>query len=141
MNEHEQILTSILDCRRIDLYIDQKILSSKQKKQFDDMLERRARGEPLQYIIGESPFINVTLQTDERALIPRPETEILAEVVLKSIEEVLASSNQKTFHILDLGTGSGNIAIFLAKSIPNIKIVALDQSFNAIRYNCVIRPI
>jgi len=129
MTEQELMLISILNCRRVDLYTQKKTLSDNQKKDFQKMQERRKKGEPLQYIVGSCEFMGLTLFVDERVLIPRPETELLAELVADRINKIQSG---KTLSILDLGTGSGNIAISLAKSVNDCCVTAVDISEKAI---------
>ena len=107
MNERELILTSILHCRRTDLYSADIKLSRDQQQSFDSILKRRAEGEPLQYLLGECEFMGLTFKVDRNTLIPRPETEILVESVLNKADDFV----QAELNILDLGTGSGNIAV------------------------------
>jgi len=128
MNELEQILTSLLDCRRIDLYVDKKSLTSKEKEKLSLVLKRRKEGEPLQYLLGFAEFMGLKIFVNPSVLIPRPETELLVETAL---EEIKLRQSQAP-HILDIGTGSGNIAIVLAKHIPGAKITATDISKEAL---------
>ena len=93
MTENELMLTSILDCRRIDLTVDPKPLTPAQQSRYDQMQLRRLHGEPLQYIIGETCFMGIPLAVDERVLIPRPETEILVELAIKRL---IAQRSRKT---------------------------------------------
>ena len=126
MIESEQILMSVLNCRRIDLHVDRKPLSAGQEKQYQEMLAKRAAGQPLQYLIGHCDFMGIKILVDPRVLIPRPETEILVDLAIQKI---------KTFgliKILDLGTGSGNIAIALAKNIPFAHVTTDDISKDAL---------
>ncbi len=83
-------------------------------------IERRANGEPLAYIVGEKEFWSLTFKVNKHVLIPRPETELLVELALKQIE------NKKSASILDLGTGSGAIAIAIAKQRPDCRLTATD---------------
>lgn len=129
MTEQELILTHLLECRRVDLYTQPIELSEKESLLLNQILKRRAKGEPLQYILGECEFMGLPFKVDSRVFIPRPETEILVEEVTSIIRKHFAHSMP---HILDLGTGSGNIAISLAKSIPQSKIVSVDISADAI---------
>ena len=94
-----------------------------------NLVQRRGNGEPIQYIIGKEQFCSLSLKIDNRVLIPRPETEIL---VNKAIIEIKKFKNQKNIQCLDVGTGSGAIAISIAKEIDNINIVATDISTNAL---------
>jgi len=123
MDEKDQILISILKCRRVDLAISPKKLTAAQGSRFNKMVRRRAQGEPLQYVIGQSDFMGTILSVDKRVLIPRPETELLVEF---AIEKIKLTRTDHALRILDLGTGSGNIAITLAKHIPSSSITALD---------------
>ncbi len=128
MTEEELMLSSLLDCRRIDLYVDPKPLSLRQEKKLIQMQLRRRQGEPLQYIVGSVEFMGLNFVVDSRVLIPRPETEILLERVL-TLAQQLRSPHLR---ILDLGTGSGNIAISLAKFIDSSSVTAIDISPEAI---------
>lgn len=123
MTEDEIMLMTIRQCRRVDLVADAKELTVPQRIRYQNMQVRRAQGEPLQYILGHCDFMGIPLSVDERVLIPRPETEILAEL---AIEKAKLLQPKKMLHVLDLGTGSGNIAIALAKNITNVKITAVD---------------
>jgi release factor glutamine methyltransferase len=87
---------------------------------------RRARREPIQYITGETEFYNVTIKCDPRALIPRPETEVLVEAVIARMD------TDRPARILDIGTGSGNIAIALVRNIGGSRVTGIDVSGEAI---------
>jgi release factor glutamine methyltransferase len=93
---------------------------------YNKLIRKRATKYPLQYIIGEVEFYNVNLKVDERALIPRPETEILVETALEILRD------KRSAEILDIGTGSGNIAIAIAKNLVNVSVTAVDISKSAI---------
>jgi len=93
---------------------------------FYELIERRCSHYPLQYLIGEVEFYNVKLKIDDRALIPRPETEILVENVLTHLKKINYP------YVLDIGTGSGNIAAALAFNIDDIRITAVDISRDAL---------
>lgn len=123
MTEDEWMLTSVLDCRRVDLVANPKGLTDAQKSRYEQMRARRAQGEPLQYIVGTCDFAGIPLSVDARVFIPRPETEILAAT---AIEKAGTLTRRDTLSALDLGTGSGNIAIALAKNIADAAITALD---------------
>jgi len=127
MTEDELILTHILQCTRSEFYLRNPQLTENQKKQFEFYKERRRRGEPLQYILGVCDFMGLVLKVDHRVLVPRPETEGLVDEAINKI------SNIKTLlRILDLGTGSGNIAIAIAKFIPKAIVTTVDVSSNAL---------
>ena len=117
----EQLLGHVLGLKRIDLYLQfEKPISIQEREVYKTLLLRRASHEPLQYILGETEFMSLSFKVTPDVLIPRPETEILVE---KIVEEVGAEEEPK---ILDIGTGSGNIAISLAKYLTTVKIVAVD---------------
>jgi len=125
MTEQELILTSLLGCRRIDLYVDRPSMDETCHKRFEEILARRQAGEPLQYILGSCDFMGFTLKVDERVLIPRPETELLIEYVLN---QARGWPEGKPLDVLDVGTGSGNIAISIARQLPSSRVVAVDVS-------------
>ena len=129
MNETESMLTSILDCERIDLLVNPKPLTPDQQMRFDEMKRAYAAGEPLQYVIGHCEFMGLKLFVDSRVLIPRPETEILTDLVIQKIKTL---SLNRPVKVLDLGTGSGNIAISIAKNIPNCFVQTVDISIDAL---------
>jgi release factor glutamine methyltransferase len=105
-------------------------LERKQSTQVSRILKRRISGEPLQYILGSTEFMGLEFKVDPRALIPRPETEILVSTAL----EKLNSRGQVLPHkILDLGTGSGCIAVAIAKLLPQALIWATDISAGALQ--------
>ncbi len=125
----ELLLASVLRCKRIDLYLrfDQPVQDT-DVDAFRALFKRRLRNEPLQYILGETEFMGFRFEVDPRVLVPRPETEHL-------IEEVVAlsrSNPSKISQILDVGTGSGNIAIALAKLIPEVTVCTIDASRDAL---------
>ena len=129
MTETELMLTEVLQCRRVDLLAEQTSLTPEQEERLQEMKRRRHEGEPIQYIIGHTDFMNTKIFVDERVLIPRPETEILADLAIKYCQQHFSN---RTVHILDIGTGSGNIAIALAKNLASTKVTAIDISQEAL---------
>lgn len=123
----ELLLADVLNYKRLDLYTNfEQPLKEDEINKYREYIRQRAHFEPLQYIIGKTEFFGLTFKVNKNVLIPRPETEILVEKILekfKIYDEV---------NILDIGTGSGNIAITLAKNLPNSKITAIDKSKEAI---------
>ncbi|ABB44597.1 Modification methylase HemK [Sulfurimonas denitrificans DSM 1251] len=98
----------------------------KEVKEIEKLLEwaqRRAKNEPLEYIVGSVSFYSEEFYIDSGALIPRPETELLIDEVLKNIED-----KNSPLNIVEVGVGSGIISIILAKSLPNAKFIAVDIS-------------
>jgi len=100
--------------------------SVQQRTLFDSSLERRSKGEPLAYIVGSKEFWSLDFMVNSDVLIPRPETELLVELTLNVIAEL------KTPRVLDLGTGSGAIAISIYKERNDCELIATDNSLEAI---------
>lgn len=123
-SDAEWIYSICLDIPRSELINDRRVLPSERKK-LDKMLSERLTGRPLWYITGDTEFCDVTIKVDERALIPRPETEELAD---RAIHEVKA---HKCKSVLDVCTGSGCIAVAIAKG-TKANVSATDLSAEAI---------
>ena len=124
----EIMLDYILKCKRLQLYLSfDRPLNENEKNLYREFLQRRVNHEPVQYITGIVGFYGLEFQVNKSVLIPRPETEILVETIIENTNE-----NEET-NILDIGTGSGNIAITLAKHLPNSKITAIDKSKDALK--------
>lgn len=102
------------------------------RRAFEAMLERRARGEPVAYLLGAWEFWSLPLQVDPNTLVPRPETELLVELALARIDALAAAGNSAP-RVLDLGTGSGAIALAVAHSRPATHISATDVCPAALR--------
>lgn len=120
------LIAHVLGLKRLELYLDiDRPLTEAQLDQLRPLVKRRGEREPLQYILGETDFCGMRLKVDARALIPRPETEELVE----HIRERLSTEPER---ILDLGTGSGAIAIALARLYPKAETTAVDQSAEAL---------
>lgn len=105
-------------------------------RHFDQMIERRLRGEPLQYVLGEWSFRTVELMVDRRVLIPRPETEIVVERALAELDRLARSRAARGgpggFRVADLGTGSGAIALSVAVERADTEVWATDVSDDAL---------
>ena len=115
------------DCARALLYAElDRELNDEQLAAFDANLARREQREPLAYVLGEWGFRRLTLKTDRRALIPRPETEIVVERALDHIRGI------EEPRVLDVGTGTGAIALAIADEAPTARITAVDLSPDAL---------
>jgi len=125
--EGEILLRYLLAIDRAGLFSDlDRELSPRQKKEFAGLLERRLSGEPAAYITGHREFYGLDFEVDQHVLIPRPETELLVELALKT-----ARSHNMT-KIADIGTGCGAIAISLAVHLPGAVLYATDISPEAL---------
>ena len=121
----EYLLAEALGKRRLDLYLDyDQGLPEQILEPLRDKVRRRSEGEPLQHLLGSWEFYGRRFKTDRRALIPRPETERLAELILSRIAVVTSARTR----LADVGTGSGVLAITLALERPSLEIVATDLS-------------
>lgn len=107
-------------------------LKKSEEKKFKDFIRRRTLGEPVSYILGRKEFFGLEFKVKKNTLIPRPETEILVEKVIEFIKISDFDFRISNF-ICDIGTGSGAIAIALAKNLPRAKIIATDISAAALK--------
>jgi release factor glutamine methyltransferase len=115
------------DCARALLYAElDREMSDEQLDAFEANVARREQREPLAYILGEWGFRRLTLKTDRRALIPRPETEMVVERALEHVRDV------DDPEVLDVGTGTGAIALAIADELPSARVIAMDVSEDAL---------
>jgi release factor glutamine methyltransferase len=123
----ELLLAHTLGRHRIELYTDfDRPLSGEELDAYREAVARRARHEPVAYILGEWGFRRLTLNVDRRALIPRPETEIVVERALLHLKGI------DTPAVLDVGTGTGAIALAIADEHPGARVTAIDVSAEAL---------
>ncbi|MFA5839195.1 MAG: peptide chain release factor N(5)-glutamine methyltransferase [Candidatus Margulisiibacteriota bacterium] len=130
--EAEILLAHALNFKRIDLYVQhEKVLSSEELARFKGFVERRLQHEPIAYITGFQPFMGLDFIVTRDTLIPRPETEKLVETAI----DFFSTPNSPLptpYLIADIGTGSGAIAISLAKFLPQVKVFGIDISAAAL---------
>tara|TARA_B100001250_G_scaffold369569_1_gene353134 strand:- start:454 stop:1302 length:849 start_codon:yes stop_codon:yes gene_type:complete len=127
-NEIELIIRFVLKIKRIDIYLNfDRVLIKKELELIKKFIKRRIRKEPIQYITNLSEFYGIEFFVNEHVLIPRPETEKLIELAKKKLKLV------KNPTILDIGTGSGCIAITMALEKVGCKVMGIDISDNAIK--------
>jgi release factor glutamine methyltransferase len=123
----ELLLAGTLGLKRLDLYLQHdRPLRADEMAEFKARLLRRAKREPLQYIDGTAAFRHLVLRVDRRVLIPRPETELLVQAVLDW------AAGREALAALDVGTGSGAIALALASEGPFARVLAVDVSAGAL---------
>lgn len=126
--EARSLLASVLDCDTSHLIAhDDALLSASQHAVYTQALQRRASGEPLAYIVGWREFYGLQLKVNPAVLIPRPETELLVDLALSLLPESAVA------RVLDLGTGSGAIALALLSRHAQLHAVATDLSADALR--------
>ena len=124
----EHLLAHVLRRKRIDLYLDfERHLNEAELAPLRQLVRRRAEGEPLQHLLGTVEFCGLTFLSDRRAMVSRPETEQLVELLISNFE-----SDLSTGRIVDVGTGSGVIALSLAAKLPSAEILAVDVSDDAL---------
>ncbi len=124
------LLQHYLNLSKTDILLDNSI---SQSFDFQKVIERLKSNEPVQYIIGETEFYGRKFKVTPNTLIPRPETEELVQLVVGSWQSEVGSVSQSLINILDLGTGTGCIAISLACELPNAQVYAYDISQEALK--------
>ncbi len=126
----EHLLAFILKRKRIELYLEfERVLTEAELTPLRGLVRRRGQGEPLQHLLGTVEFAGQTFVCDKRALVPRPETEQLVELLQSKIGSASAGWKSK---ILDVATGSGVIALSLAAKFPEAEITATEISDDAL---------
>lgn len=123
----ELLLADILKCKRLELYLMyDRPLTEKELSEYREYLKRRSTFEPAQYIIGTVDFYGLEFKVSPAVLIPRPETEILVENVINSVNK------EDELQIMDIGSGSGNISIAIAVNLANAYVTGIEISESAI---------
>lgn len=149
--EVQCLLQHVLHVARVYLLAhSERVLSDAELNQYTEFKQRRLQGEPIAYILGEREFFGLNFKVSNATLIPRPDTELLVELALQHISSVQTASFSRPdappltlageglgervnkLHILDLGTGSGAIALAIAHALPQVKVIASDASIAAL---------
>lgn len=127
----EVLLAHLLDMDRVQLYVNfERVLTATELAAYKKLIQRRTGGEPVAYITGTREFYSLSFKVGPGVMVPRPETEILVEAVVS--RQLTVDSGGSQVRILDIGAGSGNIAISLAKKNPRYFITAIDKSMAAL---------
>lgn len=120
------IIKTVINARGLQAFsLPETRVSGKQAKKVEVICRELKRGKPIQYVLGETDFYNCTIRLDSSTLIPRPETEELVDLIIKENRGFTGS-------VLDIGTGSGCIAVSLAVNLPGAKITGIDNSAQAL---------
>ena len=129
--EAEWLLARLIDVKPLELYLDDRPLSLETAQQFFDQIDARASGVPLQYLLGDAEFLGLRLTVAPGVFIPRPETEVIVQAALEILHERFERL-QRPLRLLDVGTGSGCIAISLARALPACVVVGVELSWRAL---------
>ena len=124
----ELLLAEVLGMTRTQLYTSfERPLAAPEIDRYRELVRRRAAREPVAYIIGRREFWSLDFAVDRRVLVPRPETELLVETVLEALKAFRESGSDK-LRVADIGTGSGAIAVAVAKEAGDVRVIATDRS-------------
>ena len=125
--EVQTLLQNVLNASRAYLLAHpERCLNDSEQTRYEELLQRRLHGEPIAYLLGEREFFGLMFKVTLATLIPRPETELLVELALQRIPQ------NEPCRVLDLGTGSGAIALSIAHARPDVEVVAVDASTKAL---------
>lgn len=129
----EVLLADLLDLPRLSLFLEtHRVLSPPQRDAYAARIQCRLQGEPVQYIIGRQEFRSLSFTVNAAVLIPRPETELLVEHGVNYARQ-WSSSHASAIDLIDIGTGSGNIAVSFAHAVPQSQVWGVDISWEALR--------
>lgn len=129
----EILLAHARDCERIELYTAfAEVPTDEQRIAFRELVRRRGEGAPVAQLVGFREFYSIPLRVDENVLVPRPETEHLVVEAIDQAKAIAANVSGRPLRILDVGTGSGAIAIAIAKNLKDAEVVAVDVSLPAL---------
>ena len=127
-SEAEWLLARLLEVKPLELHLDDSPLPLEAAQQFLAQITARASGIPLQYLLGDAEFFGLRLAVAPGVFIPRPETEVIVQAVVEALRE-RSGELQRPLRLLDLGTGSGCIAISLARALPACVVVGVELSW------------
>ena len=131
----EWLLANVCGLSRVELYVNfDKPLEAGELDAMHAAIERRAAGEPLQYVTGEMPFRHIVLKCERGVLIPRPETEVLVDAALEGVDAAAEKGDEEVgpVRVLEVGTGTGCIALSIASERPGTLVTATDLSPRAV---------
>lgn len=131
----EWLLANVCGLSRVELYVNfDKPLEASELDAMHEAIERRAAGEPLQYVTGEMPFRHIVLRCERGVLIPRPETEVLVDAALEGVDAAAEKNDGAAgpVRVLEVGTGTGCIALSVASERPGALVTATDLSPRAV---------
>jgi release factor glutamine methyltransferase len=130
----EHLMAHVLERTRMELYLEfERVLTESELAPLRDLVKRRGEGEPLQHLLGTVEFCGLIFLCDKRAMVPRPETEQLVELLTSDFKKCQPSSDQiSNSRMVDVGTGSGIIALSLAGKFPEAEVLAVDISDDAL---------
>ena len=132
----EWLLAAVTGLSRVELYVNfDRPLEPAELAAMHAAIERRAAGEPLQYVTGEMPFRHIVLRCERGVLIPRPETEVLVDAALEGVDAAAAQRSdeaERPVRVLEVGTGTGCVALSIASERPGTHVTATDLSPRAI---------
>lgn len=131
-HEAEWLLGRLLSARRLELYLHEMDIPAPTVERFVSQIDARAAGMPLQYLLEETDFYGAPVAVAPGVFIPRPETEVIVEAALVALQ-ARVSRLARPLHLLDVGTGSGCIAVTLARCLPACVVVAIELSWDALR--------
>jgi release factor glutamine methyltransferase len=139
-SDAEHLAAHVLGVNRMELHAREYAFTEEQEREFEDLLNKRIEGIPLQYLTGFAPFRYLEFEVGPGVLIPRPETELLVDAALVEIERIQSDVNwnSRPTSIVDLGSGSGAIAISIADEANRrglkVQVIAVESEENAIKW-------
>lgn len=131
-HEAEWLLGRLVGSRPLELYLDEPSIPAQAVEQFFAHIEARASGAPLQYLLGEAEFFGRPFVVEPGVFIPRPETEAVVEAAIRQLR-VMEADRARPLCVADLGTGSGCIAVTIARALPACAVVGVEVSWWALR--------